>query len=840
VSGPGSWWCVVRRVLLALLLTSLVAFAIGIVVRGPDREQNLWLDVVCYASVYVLGGILLVTHRGQRAGERWAWRLLGLAAFCTAGGDMYYSLVITSLEDPPVPSWSDAFYLVWYPLVYLALMLFLRARNPHPHAALWLDGLVAGCGAASIVSAVLLEDVISLAEGSVLRMSVNLAYPVGDLLLVLFLAASGTVLGRSPDRRLALLGTGLVLHVVADTAYLVQDADGTYTEGGLLDLCWLLGITFIVFASQVPDAGPAPEETAPRTAGIGTRPVRPTRARGPGPCAVDRVGPGADGRSTASRPETVGPLINALRVLVVPGIFALGSLVVLVIGQIGPMEPVPTVLADLCLVTALARVLLVLSEVRRREIHALEEARRQARTDELTGLPNRRAISARCQELVEHVTPESPVSLLLLDVDRFKDINDSLGHSCGDSLLIQIAERIRDVLPSSCYLARLGGDEFAAVLPGRSSEDALVLGRAVRGAIAPPLSAGGIRLHLDASVGIATVVEPMDSHSELLRFADIAMYRAKREHLGVVAFDGQAGSATTLEQLRTVEELRGALRGEDRSRNGNLVMHLQPQVRLFPADRRGEIAGVEALVRWEHPARGLLPPGSFLPLIEMAGLRSLLAETVLDLSLGVCRDWWSQGHEIPVSVNLSAAEIEDRLLPERIQAVLRRHRLPGRALVVEMTEDLLMVDPRRARSVLDRIRRIGVGASIDDYGTGYSSLSYLQELSVDELKLDRGFIANLTTDPASTTIIRTTVDLAHSLGLRLVAEGIEDEDTVELLAGLGCDIGQGYHLSRPMPGAQMLAWLQAREPVPDRQGDQEGEAGDLARPARGISSHSTP
>jgi diguanylate cyclase len=412
--------------------------------------------------------------------------------------------------------------------------------------------------------------------------------------------------------------------------------------------------------------------------------------------------------------------------------------------------------------------------------------------------------------LVERACSESPVSLLLLDVDRFKDINDSLGHSCGDSLLIQIAERLRDVLPSNCYLARLGGDEFAALIPGRSGEDALVLGRAVRGAIAPPLMAGGIRLHLDASVGVATVVEPMESHSELLRFADIAMYRAKRERLGVVAFDGQAGSATTLEQLRTVEELRGALRREDRSRNGNLVMHLQPQVRLFPADRRGEITGVEALVRWEHPARGLLPPGSFLPLIEMAGLRSLLAETVLDLSLGVCRDWWSQGHEIPVSVNLSAAEFEDRLLPERIQAVLRRHRLPGQALVVEMTEDLLMVDPRRARSVLDRIRRIGVGASIDDYGTGYSSLSYLQELSVDELKLDRGFIANLTTDPASATIIRTTVDLAHSLGLRLVAEGIEDADTEQLLSELGCDIGQGFHLARPMPGAQMLAWLQSR------------------------------
>ncbi|MDQ1293184.1 MAG: diguanylate cyclase [Actinomycetota bacterium] len=794
-------------------------FAVGFVIRGSEREQVLWLDVGCYVAVYALGGVLMIANRARAGGEIWAWRLLGLGTLSVALGDVYFSLVLAPLDDPPIPSPADFLYLLWFPLVYLSLMQFLRSKGPRLHTALWMDGLVAGCGTASIVSAFVLDDLISLTEGSVVQTSINLAYPVGDLLLILVLVASSTVLGRRPDRIMGLLGLGLFLYVLADSLYLMQDAEGRYQEGGLLDLCWLLGILCMVAAAEISPASARREDSEEQvTAGSPTAGHAVSNVfRGPAVTAATAATE-VTGRPLADPGQPgVIPLRSALRSLVLPGVFTLGALVVLAAGQVGSVEPVSTIMADLCLVGAVARVLLLLSVVRHREVRALEEARRQAFTDELTGLPNRRAMSARCRELVERACSEHPVSLLLLDVDRFKDINDSLGHSCGDTLLIQIAERLRGVLPSNCYLARLGGDEFAALLPDRSGEEALMLGRAVRGAIAPPLVAGGIRLHLDASVGVATVVEPMESHSELLRFADIAMYRAKREHLGVVAFDGQAGSATTLEQLRTVEELRGALRGEDRSRNGNLVMHLQPQVRLFPADRRGEITGVEALVRWEHPARGLLPPGSFLPLIEMAGLRSLLAETVLDLSLGVCRDWWSQGHEIPVSVNLSAAEIEDRLLPERIQAVLRRHRLPGRALVVEMTEDLLMVDPRRARSVLDRIRRIGVGASIDDYGTGYSSLSYLQELSVDELKLDRGFIANLTTDPASATIIRTTVDLAHSLGLRLVAEGIEDADTEQLLAELGCDIGQGFHLARPMPGAQMLAWLQSRQSWTDRQ-----------------------
>jgi EAL domain-containing protein (putative c-di-GMP-specific phosphodiesterase class I) len=275
--------------------------------------------------------------------------------------------------------------------------------------------------------------------------------------------------------------------------------------------------------------------------------------------------------------------------------------------------------------------------------------------------------------------------------------------------------------------------------------------------------------------------------------------------------------------LRTVEELRGALAGENQRRNGGLFVHLQPQVRLHADGAFGEPVGVEALVRWDHPVRGTLAPVAFLPLAETAGLLGPLADVVMDLALRSCREWWTSGHQVPVSVNLSAPNVQDLSMPAKIGAVLARHRLPGRALTVELTEDTLMVDPARARSVLDEIRQLGVTVSIDDYGTGYSSLAYLRDLAVDELKLDRAFTANLVGDETAASIVRTTVDLAHSLGLRLVAEGIEDAVSEQILADLGCDIGQGYHIARPMPSADMLAWLDDRRDAAQGLDDNAGQ-----------------
>jgi EAL domain-containing protein (putative c-di-GMP-specific phosphodiesterase class I) len=267
-----------------------------------------------------------------------------------------------------------------------------------------------------------------------------------------------------------------------------------------------------------------------------------------------------------------------------------------------------------------------------------------------------------------------------------------------------------------------------------------------------------------------------------------------------------------------VQDLRRLLDGDTSA--GELQAHLQPQT----TPGSGHVKGIEALVRWRHPRHGVLPPEAFLDAAESAGLMGRLTERVLDLALTACRRWWADGHRIPVSVNVSAANVHDRGLPAAIRAALDRHALPGGALVIELTEDTLMTDPAGARAVLDEIRRMGAGISIDDYGTGYSSLAYLRDLSVDELKIDRAFTARLLDDPGAVAIVRHTVALGHALGLRLVAEGVEDPAVLQILGGLGCDLAQGFHIASPMPPDDLLRWI----------GDRPVSAVPSQTPAAGI------
>jgi EAL domain-containing protein (putative c-di-GMP-specific phosphodiesterase class I) len=282
---------------------------------------------------------------------------------------------------------------------------------------------------------------------------------------------------------------------------------------------------------------------------------------------------------------------------------------------------------------------------------------------------------------------------------------------------------------------------------------------------------------------------------ELLRCADVAMYTAKSSREGVHVYvpDPHGGTG---DRLRTMEELRTALDGDE------LVVHLQPQVSLVD----GRVVGTEALVRWRHPTRGLLSPAEFLPAAEQAGLMRPLTDAVLELALAAAAQWWT-GQAVPVSVNLSAANVNDLDLPGKVAEALVRHRLPAAALTLELVEDTLMADPERGRTVLAELRRLGVRTSIDDYGTGYSSLAYLRRLPADELKLDRSLTADVGSDPRAAAIVEHTVALAHDLGLSLVAEGVEDDATAAVLADLGCDVAQGYAIARPMPVSDFLQWL---------------------------------
>ena len=757
------------RAMHVALALAVTAFAAGVLVRGPGSGQVPALDVGAYCGAYLLGAALLLVQARGTGRERWAWRALAAAMVVTTGGDLYYSLVLAPLDEAPYPSPADGLYLSWYPLAYLAVLLLLRARVRRFYPSMALDGLVAGLGAGALAGGYLLDDLLALDGASTAEAVTTLAYPLADLMLILVLVAGCAVLGLRASRTLVLVVAGLALTTAADVLFLLQESAGTYAEGGALDLLWLLGVVALSRA-PVPAAAPG----------------APASARPP-----------AD---DATRERTR----VTLRVLALPTAAALASLGLLAIDQLRPVPPMAGLGAAACVLTAFVRVALTFSDVRRREEDDFAAVLHQSRTDELTGLPNRRALQEACDDLVAAAGPGSPGSLLVLDLDRFKEINDSLGHAAGDQLLRLVAGRLRRALGEGALVGRLGGDEFAAVLPATGAAEALEAGHQVHERLTAPFTVEGMRLHVDASIGVATTTGSA-GRAELLRSADTAMYAAKRERRGVVAATA-ADAAAAHERLLLLEDLRSALAGEDAEACGHLEVHLQPQVHL--AD--GSVAGAEALVRWQHPRRGQLAPDAFLPLAAAAGLMGRLADVVLELSLTACARWWSAGDAVPVSVNLCAEDVHATTLPERVEAALARHGLPGRALVLELTEEAFVTDPARARRHLDAVRRLGVRVSLDDYGTGYSSLAQLRDLAVDELKLDRSFTAGVADDVAASAIVRTTVDLAHALGVRLVAEGVEDARSQQALADLGCDVGQGWAVARPMPPAALEGWLAGR------------------------------
>jgi predicted signal transduction protein with EAL and GGDEF domain len=348
-------------------------------------------------------------------------------------------------------------------------------------------------------------------------------------------------------------------------------------------------------------------------------------------------------------------------------------------------------------------------------------------------------------------------------------------------------------------LARLGGDEFAILLDNTSPEGARDIAERLRVDLQQAFINDGMTIYSDASCGVALWPDAAGSVGGLLQRADIAMYEAKRERLGTAVY-AHANETDLTEPLRLVEELRTALE------RGQLVLYFQPKIDLAT----GELRGVEALVRWQHPQRGLLPPDEFLPQAERYGLMRRLTTCVLALALDHVAEWGRSGFHTTVAVNISASNLLDIELPDQVRTLLEVRNLDPSTLMLEVTESTLMIDPTRAAELLGRLQAIGVRVSIDDYGTGYSSLTRLRELPVNELKLDRSFLIGITRDARAGAIVRSTVELAHSLGLTLVAEGIETEEDEQILRELSCDLGQGYHLARPLPANDVLRWVASR------------------------------
>lgn len=431
------------------------------------------------------------------------------------------------------------------------------------------------------------------------------------------------------------------------------------------------------------------------------------------------------------------------------------------------------------------------------------ELRTLSNCDPLTGLPNRKALHHRLQRLIDATAaggfPAHGVggfSLALIDLDGFKEINDALGHGVGDQLLMQLRPRFEQAMSEHDFVARLGGDEFAVVL-GKAVDRSSGVDRVhgLREVISAPFNLENIRVQISASVGIALYPEHGTDSSTLLRHADVAMYHAKKSGSGLAHYDPEIDPHST-RRLELMGDVRRALDQTE------FELYYQPKV---AATGRRQAVGLEALIRWHHPDHGLVSPNEFIPFCEFSDLIHPLSAWVVGQAIRDARHLDGYGHELQVSVNLSSRNLLDRALPDTLASLLAQHRFPAARLQLEITESALMDDPRHARKTLDALRELGVGLAIDDYGTGYSSLSYLKHLQVNELKIDRSFVRDMQTDPNDAIIVKSTIELAHNLGMRVTAEGVEHEETLRSLADSGCDLVQGFLICRPLPRDALLS-----------------------------------
>jgi diguanylate cyclase (GGDEF)-like protein len=717
----------------------LVAFAgtcVALVLPGPSDGPAVRAALVVTLAVFFLVLLTrLLLAAARQPGRRVPLLLLAVGVALWASGS---ATVSASQTVNPVrfPAPGEALYLASYVGMAGFLLLDVRRRAGTTTAA-WLETAVVCCASVCLAAFVVLTPV----SGAFPRVPLLLAvlYPLLDLVLGTVVLAQVLLRQRSRSLREAGLALGFLALATADSSFVLSLATDDYSSSVPLDGLWGASFALVVGAA----------------------------------CAVRRGTPsgGLDRQHT-------GVLLAASGV-------ALAVLVVHPGGTIGWCVTVPAIVTLVC---AGARMLLALREAR-----GAAEAQRLSLTDELTGLPNRRALIAATDDRLRH---GAPLGLLLLDLDGFKDVNDSLGHGVGDDVLVMVADRMRAALEPEILLSRLGGDEFALLAPVADEIDLLETANRIRTALQDPLRVQTLELSLDASVGI-TVREPDDATAtELLRRADIAMYEAKASGTGALLFD-PSQDGFSHHRLRRGEDLRQAIDG------GQLRIWYQPQV----DGRTRDVVSVEALVRWEHPDEGLLTPAAFLTDARRAGLMPALSEAVLDLVLADARRWLDAGFGFRVAMNWAPPELlGGRLLPRLVEG-LHALDLPGDRLLVEVTEDSFLSDPERARDVLYELRAHQVQAAIDDYGTGFSSLAYLRDLPVQELKLDRTFVAAMTTDDRSRMIIQTTTQLAHALGLRVVAEGIEDAATATALVTLGIDVLQGYHVARPMPADEVAPWV---------------------------------
>ena len=466
-----------------------------------------------------------------------------------------------------------------------------------------------------------------------------------------------------------------------------------------------------------------------------------------------------------------------------------------------PIETIDLVIAAVFFGGGLFVVMVVRMSVRTvqyvHHMRALE--RHHALHDSLTSLPNRRLMMERIdQAIVAAQSRQKPLAILILDLNRFKEVNDTLGHHCGDQLLMALSPRLLSAISATDVVARLGGDEFGFVLEDVSVDQVCNICKRILEVVDQPFVIDGHGVSIGGSVGIAMYPEHGDEPQLLMQHADVAMYEAKRHGQGYAVYEPEQDQYS-LNRLRIVTSLR------DRALFDQLALYYQPKISL----QDGRVCGLEALLRWHHPTLREVYPDNFIPVAERAGVMRQITHWVLRNTVNQMEQWQNAGYPQHVAVNLSVRNLADETLPQEIRQILDDYSVAPSAITLEVTESSMMANPRLAQEILNKLNALGFLTSIDDFGSGYSSLAYLKKLPATEIKIDKSFVLNMTHDESDAVIVHSTIALAHNMGYRVVAEGVENAETLELLQVLGCDVVQGFYFSKAMPAEQVLAWVQA-------------------------------
>ncbi|HEU0102796.1 MAG TPA: bifunctional diguanylate cyclase/phosphodiesterase [Mycobacteriales bacterium] len=736
LTGPAAprWW--------SLLAVAPWLSLLAVVSLPGDRGAAV---SACLCATTAASAATCWARALTRRTDRFAWVLLssGWSAYALGFVIVLYLPQLQS-AGPHDLNLSDTVSLLLYPCGWCGLVLLTRAGHRR-NIGLLLDAGIVGCAGAAAALAWAALSFPSLLLGSPIDVVYALAYPVGGATLLVVLFTGSAAVHWRLDAEWSWLAAGLVLMTLGDALYGARSGAGTFAFGSLLDPLYTAGPAFTAVA-----AWRRPAAAAPVRARVGARLFAPAAGM----------------------------------------VIALG---LLVLDHSWPLPLAAVGLAACAGLLGVGRSVTFL----RQEV-AAEQELREALTDDLTGLWNRRALLNAVQEAVSE---GRPCGLVLVDMSGVDQVNDALGHDAGDALLVQVAERLQAVVGPR-LTARLAGDEFAVMTQGGRDGELLV--RPLLGRLAEPVELETVTVGVGPLAGSSDCPtdEPLTA-GELLRRGRVALDTARRTSRPHVAWTAALDEGA-LERLALAHELQSALELDQ------ILVHHQPKVSCLT----GRVHSLEALARWQHPRRGLLGPAAFVLAAESAGLLPALTRSVLALSLRQVRELRRDHPDLQVAVNLGAPDLLDTGLVEHVELALSALGLPPSAVRFEVTETVVMSEPAPVLATLHRLRALGVGISLDDYGTGLASLSYVRDLPIDELKIDRSFVQGMTTDRARTLIVVSTVELAHGLGLSVVAEGVEDLATLDALRQHGCDLVQGYLLGPPAPvDALDLTGIGARVPL---------------------------